>query len=218
MITFVGVGPGDPELLTLKAVRAIRAAEVVAVPQSGDGMGAAERIVASLLKNKETLRLQMPMRGAREAWLDAHEKAAQALAEQLERGREVVYLALGDPLFYATSGYLIKRLRQRFETRVIPGVPAMCAAAAQLRVPLCEAREPLTVLPGFAEGDALPAGNVVIMKAGGHLREILAAGFGREMYLARNLGMPGEYAGPLAEANLDEKAYFSTVIIRRSET
>ena len=73
-------------------------------------------------------------------------------------------------------------------------------------------------MPGFAQGDALPEGNVVIMKAGCHLREILAAGSGREMYLARNLGMPGEYAGPLAEANLDEKAYFSTVIVRRPET
>lgn len=218
MITFVGVGPGDPELLTLKAVRAIRAADVVAVPQPGDGLGVAERIAASLLENKEMLRLQMPMRGTRETWLDAHERAAQALAEQLERGREVAYLALGDPLFYATSGYLIERLQRCFETRVIPGVPAMCAAAAQLRVPLCEAREPLTILPGFAEGDTLPKGNIVIMKAGGHLREILAAGLDREMYLARNLGMPGEYAGPLAEANLDEKAYFSTIIVRRSAT
>ena len=218
MITFVGVGPGDPELLTLKVVRVIQEADVVAVPQPSGRTGVAENIAASLLEKKEIIRLQMPMCGACETWRDAHEQAERALTDRLERGEKVAYLVLGDPLFYATSSYLIKRLQRSFETHVVPGVTAMCAAAARLHVPLCEARESLTVLPGFAEKTALPEGNAVIMKAGGHLHEILAAGAGREMYLARNIGMAEEYAGLLTEAKLDEKNYFSTVIIRRSKT
>ena len=217
MIAFVGVGPGDPELLTLKAVRIIREADVVAVPKSGGGAGAAETIAASLLEGKEVLRLPMPMRGPREAWREAHEQAAIALAERLERGENVAYLVLGDPMLYATSSYLMALLKPRFEVRVVPGVTAMCAAAAELCVPLCEDRETLTILPGFEEGRALPDGSAVIMKAGGHLREILAAGEGREMYLARSIGMEGAYAGPLLEAEADGRAYFSTVLVRPGE-
>lgn len=214
MITFVGMGPGDPELLTLKAVRAIREADLIAVPDSGAGEGAAESIAGELLEGKELLHLSMPMRGDKSAWQDAHREAADVLAARLESGANIAYLVLGDPMLYATGSYLMARLSDRFETRVIPGVTAMCAAAAKLRKPLCEGRERLEVWPGFPEGSALPDGNAVIMKAGGRLREILAAGEGREMYLARSIGMEGEYAGALSEADLDARTYFSTVLVK----
>lgn len=218
MITFVGMGPGDPELLTLKAVRAIREADWIAMPDTGMGSSAVTAIAGDLLEGKRVLKLYMPMRGGRDSWRDAHAQAVEALSERLEAGENVAYLVLGDPMLYATGSYLMAMLADRFETRVIPGVTSMCAAAARLKVPLCEDRQRLQVWPGFPEGSALPDGNVVVMKANGKLREILAAGEGREMYLARNIGMEGEYAGPLRDADLDVHAYFSTVLVRGKES
>lgn len=214
MITFVGMGPGDPELLTLKAVRAIREAELIAMPDTGLGSSAVTAIAGDLLEGKEILRLYMPMKGGRTAWQDAHQKAVDALAERLERSVRIAYLVLGDPMLYATGSYLLKLLKPRFEVHVIPGVTAMCAAAAELQVPLCEDREKLEIWPGFREGDELPDHNVVVMKAGGHLQEIQEAGAGREIYLARNVGMPNAYLGPLSDADLDVHAYFSTVLLK----
>ena len=87
----------------------------------------------------------------------------------------------------------------------------MCAAAARLGVPLAEGREPLHILPGFA--GELPEGNVAVMKAGAALDELRAAAQGRGAYLARNIGMEGEYVGPLDASDTGERSYFSTVII-----
>lgn len=217
MITFVGMGPGDPELMTLKAVRAIREADLIAMPDTGLGASAVTAIAGDLLKGKELLMLYMPMRGGRDAWRDAHAQAVETLKARLRQGANIAYLVLGDPMLYATGSYLMALLKPEFEVRVIPGVTAMCAAAAELQVPLCEDRERLEIRPGFAPEDPLGDGNVVIMKANGKLRQILEAGEGREMYLARNIGMDNAYAGPLQDADLDVHAYFSTVLVKNNK-
>lgn len=217
MITFVGMGPGDPELMTLKAVRAIREADLIAMPDTGLGASAVTHIAGDLLEGKEILMLYMPMRGGRDAWRDAHAQAAQTLAQRLRQGANIAYLVLGDPMLYATGSYLMALLKPEFEVRVIPGVTSMCAAAAELRVPLCEDRERLEIRPGFQPGDNLEGDNLVIMKANGKLRHILEAGGNRKMYLARNIGMDNAYAGPLQDADLDAHAYFSTVLVKKDE-
>ena len=214
MITFVGMGPGDPELMTMKAVRAIREADLIAIPDTGLGTSTVSAIAGDLLKGKEVLKLYMPMKGTRDAWRSAHEEAIQILSSHLEQGKNIAYLVLGDPMLYATSSYLAAALRVRFEVKIIPGVTAMCAAAAQLQVPLCENRESLEIRPGYSAGEPLPEYNLVIMKAGRHLREIQAASEGREAYLARNIGMEDEYFGPLEDADPNVRAYFSTVLIK----
>ncbi|MCQ2437658.1 MAG: precorrin-2 C(20)-methyltransferase [Clostridia bacterium] len=213
MLTFVGVGPGDPELMTYKAVRAIKEADIVAMADSGMGGSAVSRIAAEWLTDKTLLPLKMPMKGKRETWTESHKAAAATLAKHLDKGENIAYLVLGDPMLYATSSYL-SALLQGYDIRVIPGITAMCAASSLWNVPLCEDREPLTILPGFDAGQAMPEDNVIIMKASGHLETILKAGGDRAMYLARNAGMENEYIGLLKDADLTVHAYFSTVLVK----
>ena len=209
MLTFIGVGPGDPELMTLKAARLIREADAIALPDRG----AALRIVGDLIGGKPLLELDLPMRGGRADWEEAHERAAARLLDWLDRYENVAFPVLGDPGIYATCGYLLRRVRLRHPCAVVPGVPAMCAAAAALGVPLCEKGEALTVLDHFDEGGALPDGSCVVMKAGGCLDALRRAAIGREAGVARNLGMEGEWLGLLADVPDDGRFYFTTAIV-----
>lgn len=216
-LAFVGVGPGDPELITLKAVKALRAADRIALPDSGSGTSAAETIAAQWIQEKPILRLPMPMQGEREDWAAAHSAAAAMLLDLLRQGRSVAYPVLGDPLLYATSGYLLRLIAPHFRCEVIPGVPAMCAAAARLRQPLAESREPLTILPGYDPDTALPDGNVVVMKAGRSLAALgqRLAEAGRRAWVVQNLGMPGERVSPIHEMPPEGKqSYFTTVLVK----
>lgn len=211
MLSFVGIGPGDPDLMTILAVRALARADVVAIADSGSGDSAVLRIAGPLVEGKPVLKLKIPMRPG-EDWSPAHDRAAETLIKRLRSGAHVAYPVLGDPSLYASSIYLYRRIAPRFPCEVIPGVPAMCAAAAALGAPLAEGRERLTMLPGFSEGDRLPEGAVVVLKAGRALDAIRASLNGRPALLAQNLGMADEYLGQLAGADARE-TYFSTVLI-----
>ena len=210
MLSFVGVGPGDPDLMTILAVRALARADIVAIADSGSGDSAVLRIAGPLVEGKPVLKQKIPMRPG-EDWSPAHDRAAEMLIRRLRSGAHVAYPVLGDPSLYASSIYLYRRIAPRFPCEVIPGVPAMCAAAA-LGIPLAEGRKRLTVLPGFAEGDRLPEDAVVVLKAGHSLDAIRTSLNGRPAFLAQNLGMPDEYLGRLTEADTRE-TYFSTVLI-----
>lgn len=212
MLSFVGVGPGDPELLTIKAARILRAADLICLAQTGRGESAVRKILGPLLAGKEILPLHMPMTGGREDWRGDHLIAAEQLALRLQAGARIAYPVLGDPSLYASSGYLLSLLKDRFECEVVPGVSAPCAAAAAMGVALAEGRQRLTILPGLRPDEGLPEGNVVVMKATGDLRDLSRAAAGRPAFLARNLGMSGEYCGPLADAPADQ-GYFSTVLV-----
>ncbi len=211
MLSFVGVGPGDPELLTLAALRTLQAADEIAVADSGAGESVVLRIIRNHIAGKPVSYLRIPM-GAREDWAAAHEAAARTLTEKLEKGRRVAYPVLGDPSLYASSGYLYRLIAPGHPCEIIPGVPAMCAAAAALGVPLAEGRERLTICPGFQAGEALPEGPVVVMKAGRALSALREAAAGRPALAVQNLGMPGQTTGSLGEA--DAQSYFTTVLIR----
>ena len=211
MLSFVGVGPGDPDLMTVLAVKTLARADVIAVADSGSGESAVLRIAGPLVEGKPVLKLKMPMRPG-EDWGSAHDRAAETLIKRLRSGAHVAYPVLGDPSLYASSIYLYRRIAPRYPCEIIPGVPAMCAAAAALGAPLAEGRETLTVLPGFFEGDRLPEGAVVVLKAGHALDAIRASLSGRPALLAQNLGMPSEYLGQLIGADARE-SYFSTVLI-----
>lgn len=213
MLSFVGVGPGDPELITLKALRLIREADVVALADTGLGDSAVARILGDALNGKALLRLSMPMKGDRESWADAHIAAARQLAARLDAGESIAYPVLGDPLLYATSGYLLALLKDRYPVQVVPGVAAVLAGASAARLPLAEADEPLTILPGLKPGQALPEGNVAVMKASRCLNEIARQLAGRQHVMLRNLGMPDEYIGPIQDAP-EGRSYFTTVIVK----
>ncbi|MFZ0140322.1 MAG: precorrin-2 C(20)-methyltransferase, partial [Aeromicrobium sp.] len=153
----VGVGPGDPELVTVKAARLIAAADVVAYHQGVGKQSNARRIADGLIPAGAIEEiLQYPVTtgstdhrgGYAGAMAEFYEACADRLSAHLEAGRHVVVLAEGDPMFYGSFMYMHDRLLDRFETEVVPGVPAFAAATAAVAEPLVRQTDVLTILPG----------------------------------------------------------------------
>ena len=176
----VGVGPGDPELLTLKAQRIIAAADVVAYPVAGHGRSVARGIAASHLPpDVVEVALTYPVTtgttdhpgGYEGAIVDFYDESAATLAAHLDAGRDVVVLCEGDPFFYGSYMYLHERLAPRYRAEVVPGVTSFSAAAAGSGTPLVKRDDVLTILPGTLPADVLAtrlrgADAAVVMKLG----------------------------------------------------
>ena len=218
----VGVGPGDPELMTQKAVRIIRENHVIAVPGKAAGESLAYRIAAAMvpeIAQKELVPIHMPMTQDR-AWLDAaHEAGARLLERYLDAGRNVVYITLGDPSIYCSFSYLQRILLQDgYTVELVPGVPSFCAAAARLNVPLAVGDEPLHVAPGLygvRELLDLP-GACVLMKSAGHMADVKEAlrRSGRRVFAVENCGLDGEKAYDGVETIPDGAGYFSLIVAK----
>ncbi len=211
----VGVGPGDPELLTLKAIKTLLRAEVIACPAKGDAPGVAYRIAERAmpdLARKETLLLSFPME--KSGLAEAHEKAAARIIERLEAGRHVALLTLGDPTLYATASYVIGLVRQAgHPVEIVSGVPSFCAAAARMCLPLAMGEDPLMISPGAYRD--FP-GTLVVLKAGSRLKELKAElrDAGKAVCLVENCGMENERVWSDLDAMPDETGYFSVLIVK----
>lgn len=150
----VSVGPGNPELLTLQAVRLLRQCPVLAAPQTASGqmlaLDIARRALGSELDGKTILPLQFAMSRDAAVLRASHETAASAVRPFLDAGQDVAMLNLGDVSIYATFGYLQEILQaQGYATAMAAGVPSFCAAAARLNQPLTGGMDaPLTIAPG----------------------------------------------------------------------
>jgi precorrin-2/cobalt-factor-2 C20-methyltransferase len=227
----VGTGPGDPELLTLKAVRALGEADVLAHFAKRGNNGNARAIVAGFLKPGVTeLPLLYPV--TTEIAKDHpdygqqigafYEEAADAVAAHLAAGETVAVLSEGDPLFYGSYMHLHVRLSHRFPTEVIPGVTAMSGCWSETGLPLVQGDDVLSVLPGtmsefeltrrLADTDA-----AVIMKVGRNLPKIrraleMTGKIGRAVYVERGT-MDNSRFMPLAEKADDRAPYFSIVLV-----
>ncbi len=222
----IGVGPGDPELMTLKAHRLIAAARVVAYPAPDDGESFARRIAAATIPaGAEEIPLVVPMRANRFPAQQVYADAAERIAAHLDAGTDVAVLCQGDPFFYSSFMYLFARLGTRFPVEVVPGVTALTACAAALKRPLTARNDVLTVLPGPLPDTELrarieAAQAIAIMKVGRHLgriRTLLDAMdlTGSSGYIER-ASLDVEHVSPLAEA--PEKApYFSMILIYKGD-
>ncbi|MDQ6525389.1 precorrin-3B C(17)-methyltransferase [Nocardioides sp. LHD-245] len=227
----VGIGPGDPELITRKAERLIRAAPVVAFHAGVRRESHARRIAADLIPAgaiEEELRYPVTTGttdhpgGYVGALADFYDSCEARLAAHLDAGRDVVLLAEGDPLFYGSSMYLVDRFRDRFPVDVVPGVPAFAAAAATIPAPLVRQTDVLTVLAGTLPEPELArrladTDGAVIMKLGRTfpaVRSALAAAGRLEgaLYVER-ASQPEERWLPVADVDAGSVPYFSLIVV-----
>jgi len=179
----VGVGPGDPELLTLKAFRAIQAADVICYLENESGQSQALDIAVEALKNpikqQQHLGVRFAMSRERVAANLAYDKVITQIHAQLEQGKQVAFLCEGDPLFFGSFTYLLERLDNQYASQVIPGIPAFVAATAELQLPLTILKQSFAVITGRHSDEKIKAAllehdAVVIMKAGIERPRLLA--------------------------------------------
>lgn len=242
--TGVGVGPGNPELMTIRAVRAIRGCSTVAVPISDRelehtilcscGDPEENRVRKYLegctawqiagnavpeLNEKQVILLPMPMVKDRDRLKEIHDRDAAEVAKLLDEGQQVVFLTLGDPTVYSTCMYIHKRLKAKgYPTEIVPGVPSFCAAAARMDISLVENRDELHVLPASYDIEKsleLP-GTKVLMKSGKKISDVrrLLLEKGLEAEMVENCGMENERVYLSAEEIPEEAGYYSLLIVK----
>lgn len=218
----IGVGPGDPELMTIKAVKVLLACPVIAIPQEDKEHCMAYSIAVQAVPeigNKKCICLPMPMTKDADILHKSHEKAAGLVAECLEGGEDVALLTLGDATVYSTYLYVHGRISDMgYETKIINGITSFCAAAARLNHALVNGGEELHIIPAsYHIEEALKLSGVkVLMKAGrqiGRVKELLRRGE-YDVRMVENCGMSGERVYPCLEDIPDEAGYYSLIIVR----
>ena len=218
----VGVGPGDPELMTMKAARLIRENRVIAVPGKTAEESVAYRIAVQAvpeLAEKELIPVYMPMVKDRQKIDEQHRQCAALLKTYLDRGENVVYLTLGDPTIYCTFSYVQHYLEaEGYPVELVSGITSFCAAAARLGLPLAEWDEPLHIVPAVhkTEDKLAQDGNYVLMKSASHMKEVkaLLKASGRKVSAVVNCGMENEAVYRSADDIPDDAGYFSLIIAK----
>ena len=218
----VGVGPGDPEYMTLKAIRLIRENDVIAVPGKVAKDAVAYKIAAAVvpeLADKELVPIYMPMVKDRELIDAEHKKAAKLVESYLDQGRNVVYITLGDSTIYCTFSYIQHYLEaDGYPVELVAGIPSFCAAAARLNTPLTEWDEPLHVLPAVhkLEDDLALGGNYVLMKSASQMAKVkdMLRRSGRKAVMAENCTMENEKLYRSIDEIPDDAGYFSLIIAK----
>ncbi len=227
----VGVGPGDPELITLKALRLIQRAPVVAYLANDEGSSQAKQIAREAFVQAPAGQLEipicMPMSTDRRLANVAYDEGAAQIREQLAAGRDVVFLCEGDPLFFGSFAYLLERLQDDFDCQVVPGISSVHAASAALKQPLTMLKESFAVVSG-RHSDAqirqalLDHDSVVIMKAGQARPRILAllaeTGRSDDAHYLEYIGRDNQRISHAVDALAPEIGpYFSLFVVIRQE-
>lgn len=216
----VSVGPGDPELMTLRAARIIRECSVIAAPITHSENSAALSIAEKVcdLSGKIVIKPRFTMSRDTGILSESHLRIAEELSVYLEGGSDVAFITIGDVSVYSTFWYIADILRERgYEIRVCAGVPSFCAAAAAVKEPLVLGNEPLTVIPascGELEKLCSAKGTKVIMKSGRSVSEICEKLNGKSAYAVENCGYENQRIfGSLDEID-DNSGYFTTIIVK----
>lgn len=220
----VGVGPGDPELMTLKAVKLIQKNHVIALPGPVPQETAAYRIAVQAvpeLSEKKLVSVYMPMTHNRDELARCHQEGAQIVEAYLEQGENVVYLTLGDPSIYSTFAYIQSIVEQHgYSTEMVSGITSFCAAAARVNIPLVKGNEHLHVVPAahFPKDQLLHSGNYILMKSGTKMKQVkefLSAG-NRTVTAIENCGMENEHIYWSVDEIPDHAGYYSLIIAKES--
>lgn len=240
----VGVGPGDPELLTIKAIRIMKKCGTLAIAVSDShlenpkvidfseqdeysavlqGCVAYQIALAAVpeLKEKELLLLPMPMIKDKQQLKKIHDKDSDKVMEILDSGKSVVFITLGDPTIYSTVLYIHRRIQaENYKTCLIPGIPSFCAAAARLDVGLVENQENLHVIPASYDVEQslkLP-GTKVLMKTGRKIKDIKQILKENECQakLVENCGMEQERIYRNIDEIPERTSYYSLMIVKET--
>ena len=224
-LTGIGVGPGDPDLITLKAVKRLRAADLVCYPAPEVGQSLARRIAAPHIPHGlEEFAIRMPMVASRFPAAKVYDEAARRIGAALAAGQNVVVLCEGDPFFYGSFMYLYERLAKTHPVEVVPGISSPMASAAALGAPLVSRNDVLTVLPAPLEDEELRqrielADGIVIMKIGRHFRRIHALltglGLADEARYIEHATMENQRCLPLDEVDPETVPYFSMILLHK---
>lgn len=221
----IGTGPGDPELLTIKAVNVIQKCGVIAVPKTENGERTAFSIIERYLDGKEIIECLFSMEKDGAKRKEARQIAADQIVHHLDIGKDVGFVTLGDPTTYSTYMYVHKIIvSQGFDAEIIPGVTSFAAAAAALGVSLCEDDEVLTVIPARHSKNIDELldypGNKVLMKSGGKLAQVLERlkerGYGDRTKIAYRATMDGQrlYGSIEEYEKSPEAGYFTIAIVK----
>lgn len=223
----VGVGPGDPELLTLKALRLIKENEVIAVPGKEIQASVAYQIVKGAyeeLDEKTLIPVDMPMTKDPQVLKANHDKAADQVESYLKEGKNVVFLTLGDTTVYSTYLYVHKRILERgYEAEIVSGITSFCAVAARLNMGLVEADQPLHVIPATYKAQEMDEilelpGTKVLMKTGKKMKQVKESieKSGQKAVMIENCGMPSEKIYRSAEEIPEDSGYYSLIIVKEN--
>ncbi len=223
----LGIGPGDPELLTLKAYRILRSVPVIAYPTMENGKVLARAIVADFLRPEQIeVPMPLPFSPVRSSQ-PYYDIAAENLAEHLSAGRDVAVLCEGEPFLYGSFMYLFNRLSKKFHTEVVPGISSTMASASALGVPLTYRNDVLSIMPATLDADILHdrlavADAAVIIKLGRHfskVREVLSelGLLSRSLYIERAT-MPNQRIVPIADVDAAEVPYWALIVVPSLQT
>jgi precorrin-2/cobalt-factor-2 C20-methyltransferase len=220
----LGLGPGDPELVTLKALRLLRAAQIVAYPAPQGGDSFARGIVAEWLRPAQReIAIDFPMRpGAPPAAI--YDRATATLAGELDQGRNVAFLCQGDPFFYGSFAAIFTRLAPRYRVIVVPGVSSLTACAAAAATPLVQRDETVTVIPATLDETELAsrlaqcevAAIVKLGRHAGKLRSVLhALGLLDGAIYVERASQPRQRVARFADVDPASVPYFAMALVRR---
>lgn len=225
----VGVGPGDPELLTLKAVKIINAGDVIIAPKTEKKGDSTALAIAKehIDENAEIVPMTFPMVNSAESLSNAWKDNKDAILKYLEEGKKVVFLTLGDPMLYSTYMYVYRLLTNSgYPITTIPGITAFCSIASRVGVPLAEGEEVLTIVPATSSEEELDkaiaaSDNLVLMKVYKNFPQVVKklkdTGRFDKTVLVSKCGLPDEeiiYDLEKAVAEGKKVNYLSTMIAK----
>ena len=236
-LTGIGVGPGEPDLLTVRAVQAIRDADIVMCPASApDRPSIALSVVSHMVdrERQEVVKLVFPMTKDKEALEETWRRNAGIMAQMVSTGRDVVYLTVGDPYLYSTWIYMHRHLREShpdMRIEVIPGIVSMFTFASKVGVSIAEGAEKVAIIPscydlaGVREM-ARHSESMIFLKDGRYFDQVIEvlreAGFGDDSIFAIGQDLGGEHEviqkmrfGEVSDATLGSK-YFSILVVKRA--